>query len=514
MTFLQRVAIFASLHTSIATSEAIGGFRWELDGKPRSEEKPLLDTHSENGRSVCASEEDCPSAIFKEEKTDDSDFFDQFLRERKSEPLVNDNAAVVPPVKSKNSSATEDTEATVAAESDNDECQDENEKCAQWAAKGECEKNPNYMMISCKMSCLACKDETSSSGVDIGVKQKVTGSRSMETLDRIRKTEAYVRHVLVQPEYESVRSGCKNLHELCSFWAVLGECEKNPTYMATDCAPACQICADFDVKARCPLDPNAKDAWGPGDLSKTFERIISDENSAKYSPIVVSRPSLPAGMVKEEARFYIGGPWVIALSDFLSPEECDRLIDLGAMMGYARSKTIDATSASLMKADDTHKGSQTEGRTSENTWCLKQCRADPIAQRVMERIANLTGTPESNSEYLQLVKYKEGQYYKTHTDYIPHQIDRQPGVRILTVFLYLNDVGGGGATNFPSLGINVMPKRGRALIWPSVLDEDPNQKDSRTVHQALPVTNGIKYGANAWIHMRDFRGPYENSCHY
>jgi hypothetical protein len=46
----------------------------------------------------------------------------------------------------------------------------------------------------------------------------------------------------------------------------------------------------------------------------------------------------------------------------------------------------------------------------------------------------------------------------------------------------------GGGTNFPLLGnLTVMPKKGRALIWPSVLDEDPNAKDARTDHQALPV---------------------------
>ena len=55
-----------------------------------------------------------------------------------------------------------------------------------------------------------------------------------------------------------------------------------------------------------------------------------------------------------------------------------------------------------------------------------------------------------------------------------------------------NDVEAGGGTNFPDLDITVMPKRGRVLIWPSVLDSDPNQKDDRTEHQALPVKAGIK----------------------
>jgi len=40
----------------------------------------------------------------------------------------------------------------------------------------------------------------------------------------------------------------------------------------------------------------------------------------------------------------------------------------------------------------------------------------------------------------------------------------------------------------------VTPKRGRALIWPSVLNEDPHKKDDRTEHEAMPVLKGEKFG--------------------
>ena len=86
---------------------------------------------------------------------------------------------------------------------------------------------------------------------------------------------------------------------------------------------------------------------------------------------------------------------------------------------------------------------------------------------------------------------------QTHNDYIFHQRERAEGVRILTVFLYLNDVEEGGGTDFPKLGITVEPKKGKAVIWPSVLNDRPDMKDWRTDHQALPVIAGVKYGANA-----------------
>lgn len=93
--------------------------------------------------------------------------------------------------------------------------------------------------------------------------------------------------------------------------------------------------------------------------------------------------------------------------------------------------------------------------------------------------------------------------YEVHHDYIDLEIERQQGVRILTVYLYLNEVEAGGGTNFPELNLTVMPKRGRALFWPSVTDQNPSRTDTRTEHQALPVEQGVKYGANFWYHLRD-----------
>ena len=96
-------------------------------------------------------------------------------------------------------------------------------------------------------------------------------------------------------------------------------------------------------------------------------------------------------------------------------------------------------------------------------------------------------------------------YAKDHHDYILHNRDRQQGVRILTAYFYLNDVQKGGGTKFTDLDITVMPKRGRVLFWPSVLNDKPHEKDGRTNHQALPVEAGVKFGANGWFHQYDFK---------
>ena len=46
------------------------------------------------------------------------------------------------------------------------------------------------------------------------------------------------------------------------------------------------------------------------------------------------------------------------------------------------------------------------------------------------------------------------------------------------------------------------PKKGSAILWPSVTSDDLNSQLYATHHQALPVIKGVKYAANAWIHMR------------
>jgi prolyl 4-hydroxylase len=235
-----------------------------------------------------------------------------------------------------------------------------------------------------------------------------------------------------------------------------------------------------------------------------FEGILSDPIVVeKYNPKVLSRPK----PFPEENVDYQEGPWLVTFDTFLTDHECDALVELGAQEGYEPSgfvggQNIDGSFESLFG----------EERTSENAWCMDDCYTNATAQVVMEKIENLTGIPERNSENLQMLKYDVGQLYKAHTDYIDHHTERQCGVRMLTLFLYLNNVDAGGGTNFPDLGLTVMPHKGKAVLWPSVLDDAPGEMDPRTEHQALPVERGIKYGANAWLHQRDFKTPSENEC--
>ena len=269
--------------------------------------------------------------------------------------------------------------------------------------------------------------------------------------------------------------------------------------MQMQCAPSCKTCHMIDFHYRCPMPENIPeiDAWKPGDLNKMFERIVAEVPNVT----IHSRPS--------EVESKEDGPWVLTIDQFLSIDECERLIELGYTRGYERSADV-----GKMNFDGTFEEFVNDGRTSTNAWCIDDCQTDPTTKNVLQKIENLTGVSDDCSENLQLLRYEPGQFYKTHHDYIDTQLDRPEGVRILTVFLYLNEPEAGGGTNFPDIGkgITVMPKKGSVLLWPSVLNDDPNAMDDRTHHQALHVQKGIKFGANAWVHQRDFKTPQEARC--
>jgi prolyl 4-hydroxylase len=200
-------------------------------------------------------------------------------------------------------------------------------------------------------------------------------------------------------------------------------------YMTLQCAPACFSCEQLSFEARCPMPENFTEhnIWGPGDLNRMFETILTHpyyQEQQQYQVNVLLRP--------DAKRL---SPWVVVVDNFLTEVECDTLIRLGGEQGYQQSKDVGAK-----QFDGTYDSNLSPGRTSTNAWCLNECFDHEITKGVLHKIENITGIPDSNSEYLQLLKYEEGQFYEQHHDYIHFHIDRAQGVRILTVFLYLNDV--------------------------------------------------------------------------
>lgn len=280
--------------------------------------------------------------------------------------------------------------------------------------------------------------------------------------------------------------------------------------MMTECVLACQACDTIALLERCPLDPDRPLALYPGVLNKMFESIVErseTQNDTDYKLSVLSRPiHEPLDIENEQVPEW--KPWVLTFDSFLSDEESDHLVRFGGEMGYEQSKGV-----GKMKADGQTGAVVAKERTSKNTWCEGSCYESPITQNILDRISKLVSVPEDNFEYIQLLQYEVGQFYLQHHDYIPHHRRRQCGPRILTFFMYLNDVAEGGETRFPMLNnITVKPKKGRAVLWPSVLSDNPFDIDGSTEHEAMPVIEGTKYGANVWMHLSEFKQAHDNGC--
>ena len=86
------------------------------------------------------------------------------------------------------------------------------------------------------------------------------------------------------------------------------------------------------------------------------------------------------------------------------------------------------------------------------------------------------------------------------------------GVRVYTFFMYLVTPERGGGTRFPTLGLTVPAIKGNAVMWPSVMSDDPSRDEPMTNHEAMPVEAGMKYAANVWIHNYDYRTPAAKNC--
>jgi len=451
-------------------------------------------------------------------------------------------------------------ESDVISEGDSIGCFDtrlsedeEDATCEDLAMNGDCVNNPGFMLFYCANSCMVCY-EPGTKTFPIGDPQEIhpddidNPEIIQKTIDIILKTFTYMStQIMNQQSSIPFRSLCRNNDEFCSSLAATNLCIKPENYdelpdddperetyeyMMSECAPACQSCEtsliDLEVAkimSDCIPDTRHGNIFGPGDLNRMFERIVGelefgeDKIVPDYKANIHSRPTHPPGFKgnDDDPTEYVLGPWVVTLENILTDEECDRLVQLGGSRGYIRSeleeeKDYDEEQLRIEKeTEDAY-------RTSTNTWCEEECWRDPVTQRVLQKISNVTGVPDSFSEYLQLLSYVPGQYYKEHHDYVEDQPYQNPGPRMITFFLYLNDVTEGGSTRLTDITgddggifLDIQPKKGMALLWPSVLDEDPSAMDDRTYHEALAVLKGRKYGANAWLHLRQYKS---DPCDY
>ena len=251
--------------------------------------------------------------------------------------------------------------------------------------------------------------------------------------------------------------------------------------MLSGCSKSCGVCDS--KKMGCSRRNTRPGVVAPAGMVDMFERALNDPRFAKFSPHALSRPD-PSNSNNE--------PYVLQFENLVTGEEAN------AVVAIARDKLERSLAGDQLSPV----------RTSTQYWCddSDDCTLHPTIVAITQRVMDILGMPVEHAEYMQILRYEEGQFYKVHHDQQTAHWTPQ-GVRVYTFYIYLSDVAEGGGTKFNDLGLVVAPKVGRAVLWPSVLADDLMTGETKTHHEALPPEKGIKFGANFWVHLYDFKSP-------
>ena len=109
-----------------------------------------------------------------------------------------------------------------------------------------------------------------------------------------------------------------------------------------------------------------------------------------------------------------------------------------------------------------------------------ELRIDSLVKPLIRKLWKLDLTTHSGTH---LLKYEPTDHYSPH-----HDTGLGFDHRYFSVVCYLNDDFTGGRTLFPNLGHAVIPKAGRAIIFPS-----------KYLHGSEPVISGQKFVLVSWI---------------
>lgn len=199
--------------------------------------------------------------------------------------------------------------------------------------------------------------------------------------------------------------------------------------------------------------------------------------------------SLDAGDRKVSVLVTLPDPQIVMFADFLSKNECDRLIET-ARPRMQRSLTADLQTGE-QRVDTV--------RTSRGMFFRRD--ENPLVRTIEARIARLLSWPVENGEHLQVLHYRPGDRYEPHYDYFDPagegsaSLLARGGQRIATLLIYLREPERGGETTFPDLGLRFAAKRGCALFF----SYDRPHPSTKTLHGGAPVIAGEKWVATKWL---------------
>lgn len=227
----------------------------------------------------------------------------------------------------------------------------------------------------------------------------------------------------------------------------------------------------------------------PGALEALTRQAPRSSDAATELTLIAGMALSPEGepLVPVPAETLSVAPRAVRLPGLLTPAECDFLAARAAPY-LTPSMVIDPRSGHQIRNPI---------RTSE-AMAFPFVLESPAIHALNRRIAAATGTAVGQGEPLQVLRYRPGQEYKSHSDALAGEANQ----RILTVLIYLNQGYKGGETRFDRTGLVFRGEPGDALAFWNV-DAD-GRPDPMAQHAGLPVRAGEKLLSTRWIRERPF----------
>jgi hypothetical protein len=196
----------------------------------------------------------------------------------------------------------------------------------------------------------------------------------------------------------------------------------------------------------------------------------------------VELPSEPAPAPVSQAALPSDPQWLDWLRDFAAPRLQPASV-YGQEVGHSERSVRDSDQA-LMPTPS----------------------SEPVLASIERLICHLAGASIDRAEPMVILRYRPGQQYRWHRDYIqPSGVSVRRelasfGQRVHTGILYLNDGFDGGETEFRDWNLSLRPAAGTVLGFSSIHPD--GSLNPASIHRGAPVDEGEKWIATLWFRDR------------
>lgn len=187
---------------------------------------------------------------------------------------------------------------------------------------------------------------------------------------------------------------------------------------------------------------------------------------------------------------------ITQLTNFISPQECDKLIAI-----HSRTNDYEIRTNLAVFHHDSETPEKDPDRFSEG----KILRRDnSFVFNLLHRVSKMMGVPYENLESPMVCRYELNGEYGPHFDWIFRDEPLKEGNRIKTFMIYLNDDLGGGETFFPELKKKIVPERGKAIFWWNANPNKLDQLNKKSLHCSLGASKKNKYIFIVWAREKKY----------